>query len=723
MGNLVIVSNRLPVSVKKVDGKLEFYPSVGGLATGLSSYASKGRSKWIGWPGLPSDDLTELEQKKIAKELKKHHCYPVFLTKKQLNDFYNDYSNSVLWPLFHHLEVTHGNTRTSWKAYREVNELFASETLALSRPGSDIWIHDYQLLLMPELLRRERPHEHIGFFLHIPFPTKEIFDTVPQARELLRGMLGADLVGLHTTSYADNFLENCRAHRLGIVEPKKVTLPTRVVRVTNFPISIDYTKFAKASRQRAVKRERRKLAWKYRGKKVILTVDRLDPTKGLAERLVAYQELLRTYPALHKKVVMVMLAVPSRAEIEEYKALKIRVEGLVEEINTEFGTLVWQPVDYHYESWPFERLAAMYQRADVAFIAPIRDGMNLVAKEYLASRPKHDGVLILSETAGAAEELKDAILVNPETPSTLVEGLSQALTMPRRELRRRTRAMQKHIEEFTIQNWADTFMNTLQRPVAKPLAITKSVNVPREQEIVAKYHQAVKRLILLDYDGVLKSFTKDPNAAKPTPRVLKLLKRLSSTPNTDVVLISGRSKNDLGGWFSDLPIALAAEHGALFRRKGGKQWHKTSAASRAWKKDVLALFEYYADATPGAFVEQKDWSVVWHYRGASPYYAQKHLVVLKRLLKPIVSGGNLTLHDGNKVLEVHPSDIGKGRVAQEWLIHDHDFIIAIGDDATDEDMFAALPPEAYSVKVGRGATVAGLRLKGVDEVLGLLGKL
>ncbi len=721
--SLVIVSNRLPVSVKKVDGKLEFYPSVGGLATGLSSYANKPGSKWIGWPGLPSDDLTDSEKRQITRELRKHRCYPVHLSQAQLDDYYNGYSNSVLWPLFHNLEVKVGDTPRNWRAYQEVNQLFADEMLAVSKPGSDVWVHDYQLLLLPAMLRLERPKERIGFFLHIPFPDTKTFGTTKHARELLRGMLGADLVGLHTMSYVEAFLESCRNHHLGIIETKTVTLPNRVVRVTNFPISIDYGKFAKAVKLRAVKRERRKMAWKYRGKKVIVTVDRLDPTKGLAERLIAYKELLQKNPNLHGKVVMVMLAVPSRTDIEEYKRLKIRVEGLVAEINKKFGTLRWQPVEYMYESWPFERLAALYQRADVAFIAPIRDGMNLVAKEYLASRPKHDGVLILSETAGAAEELQDAILVDPARPATLVAGLTKALTMPRSELRRRTTGMQKHLQKFDIQKWADTFVETLQKHVPSPLPSTRSLGKTVQQEIVSKYHQAGKRLLLLDYDGVLRTFAKNPDTATPSARVLKMLERFGSDPQNDVAIISGRSKQDLEDWFGHLPVALAAEHGALFRRNGGKNWHRTSSASRAWKKDITALFEYYSSVTPGASVEQKEWAVVWHYRAASPYYSQKHLVAIKRLLKPIVKSAHLVVHDGNKVLEVHPGDIGKGHVVREWLIQDHDFILAIGDDVTDENMFAALPAEAYSIKVGHGVTEARLRTKGVDEVLDMLGQL
>lgn len=722
MGNLVIVSNRLPVSVKRVNGKLEFYPSVGGLATGLSSYASRGRSKWVGWPGLPSDDLTEAEHKQIAKELKKHHCYPVFLTQKQLDEYYNGYSNSVLWPLFHNLEVKTGETAKSWRAYQEANALFAEEALLLSDKGSTIWVHDYQLLLVPELLRRERPRDQIGFFLHIPFPPAEVFKRLKHARPLVWGMLGADLVGFHTISYTENFLEAARQLKVGTTEPKRVILPSRVARVTEFPMGIDYAKFVRATKQRAVQSGLRKLRWKYRGKKVILTVDRLDPTKGLVERLKAYQKLLQITPSIRGKIVMVMIATPSRTEIDEYKQLKQRLEALVTKVNAQFGTARWQPVEYLYTSLPFEKLSPYFQRADIAFIAPIRDGMNLVAKEYLASHPRSDGVLILSETAGAAEELQDAVLVNPARPSTLVKGLSQALTMPRHELKHRVRRMQQHLEQFTVQAWADNFMDALQRPYTIPGTRTRNLNAARSREIVAAYQQSAKRVILLDYDGVLRDFEPDPRAAAPSPKTKKLLRRLAENKANDVILISGRGKDDLQAWFGDLPLALAAEHGALFRRKGGRSWHKLTGSSGAWKREVTAILEHFTAQTPGSLLERKQWSVAWHYRGASPYYSQKNLVTIKRLLRPIAQAHNLKIESGHKVLEVRPYDIVKDRVAQEWLIHDHDFILCIGDDATDEDMFADLPPEAFTVKVGRGNTAARLRAKDVDAVLALLSK-
>ncbi|HEY4161407.1 MAG TPA: trehalose-phosphatase, partial [Candidatus Saccharimonadales bacterium] len=225
---------------------------------------------------------------------------------------------------------------------------------------------------------------------------------------------------------------------------------------------------------------------------------------------------------------------------------------------------------------------------------------------------------------------------------------------------------------------------------------------------------------LLDYDGALRAFERTPAAAKPSRDLTALLQNLGSTAGTDVVIVSGRSKADLDAWFGKLPIALAAEHGALFRRKNGHNWHKTSSSDLKWRYPVAAILQHYTDQTPGALVEQKEWSVAWHYRGATPYQAQKHLVAIRRILKPLVKEYGLQILEGNKVLEVRPSDIYKGRIAQEWLTHDYDFVLAMGDDTTDEDMFAAVPPGSYTIKIGRGATLARFRLRDVPAGLDLL---
>jgi trehalose 6-phosphate synthase/phosphatase len=656
MPNLVIVSNRLPVSVKRVDGKLEFYESVGGLATGLSEYTKRSGTKWIGWPGIPSDDLTRFERNQIMRELRKHRCYPLFLTKKQIDDYYNGYSNGVLWPRLHNLEtVPHGPK--FWHAYRQVNTLFAEEVLRRSRPRSMVWVHDYQLMLVPQLLRRAGRDDKIGFFLHIPFPEPEVFSQISEAKSLLRGMLGADLVGFHTRGYTKQFSAACE-QLLGLPNTQgQLLMGTRPVRATEFPMGIDYTRFAAATKQRGKRKELRALRKQYRKHKVIVTVDRLDPTKGLVERLKAYQALLRQYPQWHGKVLMAMIVAPSRTDIDEYKQLKTRLDAVLADISKEFATPRWRPVDFIYETVPLDRVMLYYQVADVAFIAPIRDGMNLVAKEFIATKQHNNGVLVLSETAGAAEELHGAIRVNPERPQTMVDGLVEALAMPKRELRQRARSMQQHIKEFTVQKWADSFMDVLQKPRVMALERTRSITPQTESDITLAYCAAKRRLFLLDYDGVLRRFVRNPAEAEPSAKLMQILQRLSNDKANEVVLISGRSKADLLNWFGHLPIALAAEHGVLFRRQGAKNWHKTVVDDRNWKHEVTHICTYYAELTP------------------------------------------------------------------EWLIHDHDFVLAAGDDITDEALFAAMPPSAHTIKVGRGKTLARLRATGVPDILRLLQKI
>jgi len=725
MGNLVIVSNRLPVTVKKTDGKLEFSPGSGGLASGLGDY-TKGKkrgTKWIGWPGLSCDNLSAAERRTIAAKLKAYRCYPVFLTQKQIDGYYNGYSNSVVWPLFHDLRVKTGDNAHTWEAYREVNAVFAREVMELSKPGGSIWVHDYQLMLVPQLIRTERPHDQIGFFLHTPFPAASTFTDSKHALALVTGVLGANLVGFHTAGYARHFVGSCKQLDIGTPVDGQLVLPNRSVRVDVFPIGIDYAKFSAASKQRSVQTHYRRLLRKYDGKKIIVTVDRLDPSKGFIERLEAYQTLLRDKPELHGKIMMVMLAIPSRSDVAEYQKLQVRVEGLVDTINAQFGDEQWQPIEYLYQTMPFDELAALYQRADIAFVAPLRDGMNLVAKEYVASRKNHAGVLVLSQTAGAAEELKDAVQVDPAQPKTLVRGLSRALAMPAKELQKRTHTMQEHLQEFTIQKWADTFITSMQRPHIPVPQRTHNLTDTRTQKLLSHYHQANKRLIMLDYDGTLAPLVKRPEDAKPTPELRALLQRLAKNPANDVVVVSGRDKQTLQTWLGDLPIGIAAEHGALYRRQGGKNWHKLASDDRSWQDLVGSLFDYFADIVPGSHVEHKEWALTWHYRTVSPYAAQKNLVSLHRLLKPIAAKYNLLVRDGSKILEVHSREISKAKIAQEWLLHDYDFILCAGDDTTDEDMLSALPPSAYGIKVGNNPTSARFRVKNVHDMLQLLGRL
>jgi trehalose 6-phosphate synthase/phosphatase len=725
MPQVIIVSNRLPISVKKENGKLSFASSLGGLATGLSSYVSNQRGNlWIGWPGIASDDLTEQDKQTIIKRLAKQGYVPVFLTNKQIDDFYNGYSNSVLWPYFHGLPARPVETKQLeqwWSSYRTVNKKFHDAVLTHAGEKSQIWVHDYQLLLLPGLLRQSLRNSSLGFFLHIPFPEPKQLRPITEADKLLGGMLGADLIGFHTPSYVNNFLDCCKSTlEAKMFDPHQISYKGRQVRVAEFPMGIDYAKFAEASKSKDVKDLVKKYKVKYKGLKVIASVDRLDPSKGLVERLKAYRQFLDTYPNKRGKVIFVMVAAPSRTDIIEYQKLSDKLDKLAKEINQEFGTNKWQPLEYINQPIPFESVTALFQIADVAFIIPIKDGMNLAAKEFVASN--HHGVLVLSQTAGAAEELKDALIVNPKDTDDLVQALNRALIMRRRELNRRIKRMRRHLSHNTVQHWAKSFVDALAQPLPGTPHLTRTLNARMEDKLIKDYKDSSKRLFLLDYDGTLSPYTRDYTKAGPSDELISLLKRLSAKDNNEVVLISGRGKPELENWFGDLRINLVSEHGAAIRQ-AGKRWESITDKSTAWQDIVIPVLNKYVEQTPGSSLETKPHSLVWHYRGASSYYSQKNLVAIKRVLGPLLKRNNLRLMQGNKILEIKNADVSKGVAARRWLANGYNFVIAIGDDLTDEDLFAVLPLSANSIKVGRGLTKAQFRLSSSKEVIRLLGQL
>ncbi|HEX5744068.1 MAG TPA: bifunctional alpha,alpha-trehalose-phosphate synthase (UDP-forming)/trehalose-phosphatase [Candidatus Saccharimonadales bacterium] len=724
MSQVIIVSNRLPVSVKKSKGKLHFSRSLGGLATGLSSYIRKdSKNRWIGWPGIASDDLTPADRQEIVDELAKRNCSPVFLTRREIDNFYNGYSNSVLWPQFHTLAKRRGSDgaerRRWWSSYQSVNRQFTQAALNMAESGDRVWVHDYQLTLVPGMLRSERNDLNIGFFLHIPFPGFKTFNALKESKTILRGMLGADVVGFHTTMYVDNFLESCQEAGLAQAESNMITLSDHTVQVGNFPMGIDYDKYAAAGKSKAVRTAVRKYRRRYKKLRVIVAVDRLDPSKGLVERLEAYRTFLELEPKLRGKIVFSMVAAPSRMGIASYRNLAKKLKALSDEINDEYGTPKWKPVDYMNTPVPFEEVTALYKIADVAFIAPLRDGMNLVAKEFIASKRKR-GVLILSRTAGAAHELPDAVLVNPRNKQELVDALQQALTMRKRELRGRLKRMQQQLSGNTVQDWAKEFVEALHTPVPGTPKVTYMLRGRNRARLLRDYRKAEDRLLFLDYDGSLIPFTEDYKDTKPSQALIDLLKALGEDSRNDVVLISGRTAEELGPWFGDLPVNLVAEHGAAFKKADRKTWSTVEKVDTEWKKVLLPQLEKYAARTPKARVEIKPHSLVWHYRAASAYYAQKNTVTIKRVFKPLLKQYGLQMMQGNKALEIKNPRISKGAAAADWLERDYDFVFFVGDDVTDEELFKVLPPSAYSIKVGRGRTAARFRLFSINDVLKLL---
>lgn len=723
MHKLVIVSNRLPISVTKTDGQLSYHMSSGGLATAMSSLESNDKI-WVGWPGIADDNLTEQDKLDIAAELAKHGCYPVHLSHEQIALFYEGYSNDTLWPLFHYFPSYVKFNEDYWRAYQEVNWLYVTATQACAADDATVWIQDYQLMLTPAMLRSRMSDVKIGFFLHIPFPSYELFRQLPESTALLEGLLGADLVGFHIYDYARHFVSSC-IHILGAThENGTISYDGRPIHVDAFPIGIDYAKFSRTLREPSCKDAIAKIQKTYEGKQLILSMDRLDYSKGIMKRLDAYETFLRDHPECHGKVTMMMVAVPSRTDIKTYQQLRDAVEQTVSRINGEYGTVDWAPISYQFKNLPFEEIVALMNRSDVALVTPLRDGMNLVAKEYVASKANRTGVLILSEMTGAAEEMIGSLIVNPNDTPSLARKIHRALTMPTDEQRARLKSMRQRISRYTVQKWGSDFLQHLETAGTKSrVPVEKRLTSARIDEIIEKYDTASSRLILLDYDGTLRGFTSDisANAAKPGPHLLRQLKAIATHHQTTLCIISGRPKAMLERWFRGIPnIALVAEHGAWVKDAG--EWRANAEPFET--AAIAARLSEFADRTPGAIIEEKDFAVVWHYRQVSPELAYVRNFAVEHELTKLLRGTDLTIHHGNKIIEIKPRSTDKGVVARELADrHKADFILCAGDDYTDEHMFQALPHDAHTIKVGPGSTHAQYQVARLERVLSLIERL
>jgi len=660
-------------------------------------------------------------KEEISEKLSAESCRPVFLSQEDVENFYEGFCNKTLWPLFHCFTQYVVYTKSLWEAYRRANEAFCEAVIKVAESDDTIWIHDYHLMLLPKLIRERLPDVTMGFFLHIPFPSFEVFRLLPWRKEILDGLLGADLIGFHTYDYVRYFLDSVRRligyeHVLG-----QITADKRVVKVDAFPMGIHYERFAKGVLDRGVQREIKRIHKKVGERKIILSIDRLDYTKGISQRLEAFDIFLEKYPEYKEKVTLFLVAVPSRIKVEHYMLLKKEVDELIGRINGKYSTIGWTPIWYQYRFLGFPNLVALYNVADVALITPLRDGMNLIAKEFIATKTDGRGVLILSEMAGAAKELGEAIIVNPNNKEEVAEALKEALVMSDEEQMERNRIMQKRLRRYDVVRWAGDFMDSLShiKKLQQELS-ARRLTQEMKKRLIGEYLKGNRRLILLDYDGTLIPFVEKPEKAKPDDELLALLEVLAREPQNDVVIISGRDKRTLGRWFSGLNVGLIAEHGIWIKEKEGT-WEIIEPLGNDWKEEIRPLLEVYVDRTPGSFIEEKEFSLVWHYRKADPELASVRARELKDALLHLTANLNLGVLEGSKVIEIKSTGINKGRAALRWISKENwDFILAIGDDWTDEDVFAALPESAYSIKVGIDPSRAKFNLDSVTSVRLLL---
>lgn len=715
--NIFIVSNRLPITVVRSDNGFEIISSSGGLATALQSVFQQQDSRWIGWPGIIVE--TKEEEEQITNLLKPLRCIPVFLTQEELDGYYNGFSNAILWPLFHYHPGHCVFEQEYWEVYKQVNMKFADTVNKHTRDNDFIWTHDYQLMLTPSFVNRP----YMSYFHHIHFPSVEIFGIIPWRTELLEAVYKCKHLVFQTEQDCNNFK---LAYKRFIDDGSEMNTSETSHKISFHPISIDAQGFSLTTDNKNVKHQAQKIQEAFHPYKIILSVDRLDYSKGVLERLVAFKELLTDYPHYRNKIVLVMIVVPSRTHVPSYEKHKRKVDELVGNINAMFATPQWRPINYYYQHFERESLCAYYATADVCLITSLRDGLNLVSKEYVACRNSNTGILILSEMAGAAQELKHALKVHPYHSGQIKEAINYALSMDEQEEHTRMNSLRTQVFNNTIFDWVNRIFQEVFKVYEGLSPIFEhSLSGELTDKLKSEFKHASKRYILLDYDGCLRDLEPHPELAAPTSEIHKLLGKLILLPDTEVYLVSGRSKADMENWFGKSGVNIIAEHGAWYRKYLG-DWNDLRPDITISKECFLDLLEKYAQQIPNSFIEEKSTGYCLHYRGCKPEDVSLYLNQLVNEFCSYIKSNNLPYccTVSPTQFEVHPMGCNKGKALKRIIsFENNSFILAAGDDDTDEDMFKALPQTAFTFKIGRKETCAKIRIPEVNRFVSFLSDL
>lgn len=722
---LILVSNRLPLQLIEKSGKVSIKQSDGGLVSALKSYFEQPSASetfqekiWVGAADFPEK---RWEKVKLREE-DDFSIEPIFIDKKVYNKYYNGFCNATLWPLFHYFPSYVVYDQEFFEKYEQVNQQFADHLVSIIKPGDTVWIHDYQLFLLPGLIREKIPAAKIGFFLHIPFPSFEIFRLLhrPWKEKIIRGLLGADLVGFHTHEYVQHFLKTVRMVMGYDHQYRVIAFENRLVKADLFPLGVEFNKFNSSAQKPEVIESRTSILKNFPDKKIIFSVDRLDYSKGVTHRLSGFEKFLEMHPEWREKVVFILVVVPSRQIISKYNERLKLIEEQVGGLNGKYSSLSWQPIIYRYSQVDFNELCALYQAADVALITPLRDGMNLVAKEYVASASKK-GVLVLSELAGAANELGEALQVNPLDAIEVATAIQLALTMPLSEQLHKLALMQKRLLSYDVVSWVNDFLQQLsdvksQQASEDQKYVTSSIR----KDIVQNFKSAQTRNLLLDYDGTLVPFARHPREAMPDKSLLKLLASLGSDVKTNLTIISGRDATMLDEWFHDIPVNLVAEHGAAIKRVQ-QGWIQEKEIDQSWKRMLRPTLEMFVKRSPRSFIEEKNHTLAWHYRNMEPELGFTRSRELLDNLFHLIRNAQLQVIDGNKVIEIRVAGIDKGIAAKKLIEETNsEFVLIVGDDKTDEDMFRSLADRAVTIKVGPGHSVAQYCVANQKDIIRLL---
>lgn len=716
--DMIVVSNRLPVDYEEgPGGETRWKSSPGGLVTALEPVMRAADGAWIGWAGVADREFDPFEHDGIS-------IVPVPLSAEELEEYYEGFANDTLWPLYHDVIAPPSFHREWWEAYVRVNRRFAEAAARAASDGAVVWVQDYQLQLVPRMLRESRPDLVIGFFNHIPFPAYGIYSQLPWRRQVVDGLLGADVIGFQRAADAGNFSRAVRrlfgySTRGTIIDVPKPDGGTRRVVARHFPISIDAAAFEEIARRPQVQARAREIRESLGNPETImLGVDRLDYTKGIRHRMKAFGELLRDDRLKVQDVTLVQVASPSRERVETYRQLRDEIELAVGRLNGDYSTLGHQAIAYLHHGYPREEMVALYLAADVMLVTALRDGMNLVAKEYVACRFDDDGVLLLSEFTGASDELRQAVLVNPHDIEGLKDAIVEAIRMPRRERARRMRGLRKRVRENDVARWSASFLETLTGAGIITPGVPDSL-----QAAIGRLANTERLLVALDFDGTLAPLVDRPEDARATDRARAAIERLATADDTRVAIVSGRALESLGEVASPPSgTLLSGSHGVELKLDTGPIQIDLRDTELTKLDRLTEIVEGVADGTSGAWIEKKPAGLALHTRRmkANDGLALQHDAreqVSAELL-------GITVRTGKAVLEFAVRSSDKGESLTRLRQHvGATAAIYVGDDVTDEDAFAKLDADDVGVKVGQGKSIATYRVRSPEDVAELLERL
>ncbi|UYL09630.1 bifunctional alpha,alpha-trehalose-phosphate synthase (UDP-forming)/trehalose-phosphatase [Bdellovibrio sp. SKB1291214] len=689
----------------------------GGLVSALLGVSLKEPFYWF---GFETDKKNGQILKERSGEIKDNlRCHPVMLSKEIYDTYYDGVANDLIWPLFHYETQLANFNRENWDVYRQANQTMADEILAIANDNDTIWIHDFHFLLLPKMIKEKNPKLKVGFFLHIPFPSNEIFRQLPVREEILQALIACDLLGFHEHSYLRHFNVTLKAF-LGIDSTMfKAEIGDHVLNLGVYPISIDTEEY----QQKAASPEVEKQCAVYRQRSFdrfqLLGIDRLDYTKGLELKLLGFQRALKKYPEMVGKVTLLQVAVPTRQKVPLYAKIKRDLDRIVGAINGEFATPDYVPVQYIYNSIDETTLLALYRRSDAALVTSKRDGMNLVAMEYVMAQDiNNPGVLVLSEFAGAASLLPDALIINPWDQDALADSIYRSFRMSPVEKEHRLRFLQETLLKYSATKWAESFLGDLENTKEDKTHCALLPHNPKAWPKAMLESLQQKRIrLILDYDGTLVPLTKRPEDAVLSSEMRNLIARLNE--EVEVIIISGRPRVFLDEQFADIPITLVAEHGAFYRLAGQKWQSRLSLDVDAWYGEAEQMMNAYCDRVPFSWIEKKEACLVWHYRQSPASFAEYQAKKLDEELQVGLGNEPVSVMMGSKIVEAKAVECNKGSFLR-WLMQssyqDNSYYICLGDDRTDEDMFRVVDGKGTNIKIGTAMTVAPLRLDTQEQV-------